>query len=210
MKKVKKLICATLLLLLVAVLFSLSACRDDSTCVLTLDPAGGTLLDASSLKVEKGESVTLPVPVRDGYTFVGWYTGTSIFAEQVTDASSITEDKQLIAHWRQNAPMELKYMLNPDGRSYTCIGIGTYDGKNIVIPEQYNGLPVTAVGEKAFMEIGRSTVFPSRHRSQPLKRAHSQNATRCLRSPSRKTAYSQRSQGWSLTNSTGLFMAALC
>ena len=45
----------------------------------------------------------------------------------------------------------LKYELNADGASYTVIGMEEYvNANNIVIPEKYNGLPVTAIGEKAF------------------------------------------------------------
>ena len=47
----------------------------------------------------------------------------------------------------------LKYQLNADGASYTVTGIEEYvRDNNIIIPEKYNGLPVTAIGEKAFFE----------------------------------------------------------
>ena len=47
----------------------------------------------------------------------------------------------------------LKYELNADGKSYTVIGMEEYaNANNIIIPEKYNGLPVTAIGEKAFYE----------------------------------------------------------
>lgn len=44
----------------------------------------------------------------------------------------------------------LSYALNADERSYTVTGIGTCTDLNIVIPEVYRGLPVTAVGTSAF------------------------------------------------------------
>ena len=47
----------------------------------------------------------------------------------------------------------LKYQLNADGKSYTVTGMEEYaNANNIIIPEKYNGLPVTAIGEKAFFE----------------------------------------------------------
>ena len=45
----------------------------------------------------------------------------------------------------------LTYTLNPDGKSYTVTGIGSFTGKNLVI-DQYNGLPVTSIGSWAFRD----------------------------------------------------------
>lgn len=39
----------------------------------------------------------------------------------------------------------LEYELNDDGASYSVIGIGTCTDRDVVIPETYNGLPVTAL-----------------------------------------------------------------
>lgn len=44
----------------------------------------------------------------------------------------------------------LEYELNEDGLSYTVVGIGSCEDKALVIPAQYNDLPVTAIGEDAF------------------------------------------------------------
>lgn len=39
---------------------------------LTYDPDGGTL-DETEVSAKPGDKISLPVPVRDGYTFEGWY-----------------------------------------------------------------------------------------------------------------------------------------
>lgn len=44
----------------------------------------------------------------------------------------------------------LEYELNEDGQSYSVVGIGTCTDTDVIIPEAYNGLPVTALAEKAF------------------------------------------------------------
>ena len=44
----------------------------------------------------------------------------------------------------------LEYTLADNGASYICSGIGTCTDTDVVIPEMYNGLPVTSIGESAF------------------------------------------------------------
>lgn len=47
----------------------------------------------------------------------------------------------------------IKYALNADGSSYSAVGMGINFNADIEIPETYNGLPVTAIGESAFSDI---------------------------------------------------------
>ena len=44
----------------------------------------------------------------------------------------------------------LDYTLNSDGQSYAVTGIGKWTGSELIIPDTYNGLPVTKIGAKAF------------------------------------------------------------
>ncbi len=44
----------------------------------------------------------------------------------------------------------LEFQLNEDGKSYSVIGYGTFDGENLVIPSTYKGKPVVAIGDFAF------------------------------------------------------------
>ena len=44
----------------------------------------------------------------------------------------------------------LEFALNDDGQSYSVIGIGTCTDTDIVIPNTYEGLPVTIIAENAF------------------------------------------------------------
>ncbi len=55
----------------------------------------------------------------------------------------------------------LMYALNDDGKSYAVVHIGTCYDANVVIPETYNGLPVTRIGDAAFLNSHiRSIVIP--------------------------------------------------
>lgn len=49
-----------------------------------------------------------------------------------------------------DAEGELAYALSEDGESYTVTGKGTVTGRYINIPSEYNGKPVTAIGDNAF------------------------------------------------------------
>ncbi len=58
---------------------------------------------------------------------------------------------------------ELVYKLNEDGQSYTLVNFGKCTCSDIVIPETYNGLPVTIIGDGAFNRCYRlkSVTIPS-------------------------------------------------
>ena len=43
----------------------------------------------------------------------------------------------------------MAYTLNSDGASYSVSGIGTCTDTNLVIPDTYEGLPVTKIGDRA-------------------------------------------------------------
>ena len=45
---------------------------------------------------------------------------------------------------------ELSFALNSDGTSYRVIGMGTCKDKDLVIPSEYEGLPVTSIATRAF------------------------------------------------------------
>ena len=47
-------------------------------------------------------------------------------------------------------PRELEYTLSKDETYYIVPGIGTCTGGDIIIPEMYNGKPVTSIGLFAF------------------------------------------------------------
>ena len=67
---------------------------------VTFDPAEGSVGN-TILRCEKGGSITLPTPVRDGFTFDGWYDGD----EKVGDAGdsyTATSDVDLTAHWTED------------------------------------------------------------------------------------------------------------
>lgn len=121
------------------------------TVTVTFDAAGGEL-DRNTLTVNKGEYTELPEPTRSGYIFDGWYYGTGVNAGRFTDTTPIYGDITLTASWTGDFTEGLAYALNEDGQSYSCTGMGVYEGNTVKIAPDYNGLPVTAVAANAFAE----------------------------------------------------------
>ena len=52
---------------------------------------------------------------------------------------------------------ELEFTISKDGTSYEVTGIGTFKGTELVIPAEYNGVPVKAIQERAFYECKQLT-----------------------------------------------------
>ena len=57
----------------------------------------------------------------------------------------------------ENASKGLTFALNDDKNSYTLVDMGDCTDKEIVIPAYYNGLPVTKIGEGAFLNKSEIT-----------------------------------------------------
>ena len=55
-----------------------------------------------------------------------------------------------ITVWEISYSEGLTYTLNSNGVSYSVTGIGTCTDTDVIIPATYEGLPVTAIGERAF------------------------------------------------------------
>ncbi len=66
-----------------------------NTYSVTFDPAGGNM-DVSEATYAYNQSVTLPTPERDAYTFAGWYHGT----KKISDGPwKFASDVTLVAKW---------------------------------------------------------------------------------------------------------------
>lgn len=66
------------------------------TYTLTFNTNGGS--NVSSIKVEEDTPVAnLPMPKKEGYTFVGWFDG----SKEVTSTTKITKDITLVAKWKE-------------------------------------------------------------------------------------------------------------
>ena len=56
----------------------------------------------------------------------------------------------LVACDKQKVSVGLEYSLNLDGNTYSVVGIGDCVDTDLIIPAEYKGKPVTAIGDRAF------------------------------------------------------------
>jgi len=82
---------------------------------------------------------------------------TVISEENVHKATIVYKNVEYTDIKRENGSVGLEYQLNQDNASYSLIGIGTCTNSDIVVADEYNGLPVTSIGEKAFYQCSDLT-----------------------------------------------------
>ena len=69
--------------------------------IVTLDPLGGTV-SVTSQTLKYGSTYgTLPIPIKEGYTFTGWSLNATIITE--TTNVSTASDHTLVAQWQANS-----------------------------------------------------------------------------------------------------------
>ena len=94
----------------------------------TLDVNGGDTLETTNISLTYGESATLPVPTRTGYTFVGWYMGNVALTDNTGKTLSnwkASISSVIIARWEI---LHLTVVINiNDLEAGTVTGSGTYD-----------------------------------------------------------------------------------
>lgn len=132
--------------------FAVAGCSPDETpqntqstyYTVTFDSRGGSSVE--SQRVLDGNPVRRPeTPRYDGYNFVGWFTDENA-ADTLWDFDTdrVSSDMTLYAGWQelsQEPTASLVFEL--DGDAYIVTGVG--EETAVVIPEEYNGLPVTAI-----------------------------------------------------------------
>ena len=115
---------------------------------VTFNPNGGTVSPTSKIISYGGSIGTLPTPVRNGYTFDGWYTASS-GGTKITTSTTFSSNKTVYAQWEKGEKTSegLSFVIEDN-----CASIISYSGENsnLVIPEQIKGYPVTKIGSTAF------------------------------------------------------------
>ena len=68
---------------------------------VTFEPCSGSVSPASMRTDKYGMLESLPTPVREGFTFTGWFTERA-YGERVTEETRFTGNTTLYAHWYEN------------------------------------------------------------------------------------------------------------
>lgn len=114
---------------------------------VSFDSMGGS--DVASQTVRDGNPVLRPeTPVKEGYYLLGWFTEKELTNEWIFDKDRVHRDMTLYAAWQKQEEVipptaSLTYVLNEGGNGYTVTGVG--EETVVVIPAEYNGLPVTEI-----------------------------------------------------------------
>ena len=73
----------------------------------------------------------------------------------VDSTDTVTTDDAVTSTEETKPPVAyskgLEFALREDGSTYALVGIGTCKDKSIAVPDTYQGRPVTAVGDEAFL-----------------------------------------------------------
>ena len=143
---------AFLILTLCVLAFMLVSCDGSDTTTnptvtysITYELNGGTNSENNPTEFKTGDIVSLDYPTKEGYMFAGWYTD-SAFTTDITEIKDIKEDLTLYARWASYEDI-FEFTKIVDG--YSVQIAPDYEVGVIIIPSQYNGLPVIEITRTA-------------------------------------------------------------
>jgi len=134
------------------------AMHANETHTVTYSPNGGALPEdvEASVTVNYGDTLELPIPTRENYTFEGWYTGDTINDGKFTSVTPVTKTIILTARWKANTTFRLLYETNggngiaptahyfdeeitalPNPVKYDCSFVGWYQDEALSTPVGY-------------------------------------------------------------------------
>ncbi len=139
-----------LIIILLFITMIFVGCQEKEYLV-SFEENGGSLVE--DYYVKKNENIKLPTIEKEGYAFGGWYLDNA-FTKKATE-EAINENITVYAKWNK-CTEGLTFALNVDEKGYS---IESYDGtdKEIIIPSEYKGLPVTAIKNKVFQDYTEIT-----------------------------------------------------
>lgn len=80
----------------------ISALYEITQFTISFNSMGGEINGDTQVLVNYNESVTLPLPIKEGFTFLGWFDGESSNASHITNSSAFKSNLTLYAKWQKN------------------------------------------------------------------------------------------------------------
>ena len=163
----------------------------------TLDGGTNAANNPADYTVETA-TITLAEASKVGYTFEGWYSDAA-FTNQVTEiATGSTGDISLYAKYSDEYTLQLSDVTFSNGEitDYT-----NATEKNIIIPDNFNDVAVTSIGENAFQNNQLTEVIIGNSVTSIGKNAFSDNTG--LTSFNLPTHYQGSSYSWSNSKKSG-------
>ena len=106
-----------------------------------------------SYNYESGD-IKLPIPTSESKTFLGWSLNDGPIIKETIIRKNSVGNRKYIAHWcDEKAENGFLYSIN--GNTATVVGYDGVVGKSVVIPSEYNGFKVVAIGNNAFSGYGK-------------------------------------------------------
>ena len=117
---------------------------EEQMVTVTLNYNDNQATPAKALKVAKDSTITLPTPTRSGYTFAGWYNGTTKVAAEYKAENNIT----LTAKWTSTSSGGYYYYPTTDTKANDTKGSPKTFDAGIAL---YVGMALTSAAGVAFV-----------------------------------------------------------
>ena len=145
-KTMKKIICIFLIICTMAIIVSCKKKTDSTSYHINYELSGGSF--TSEVITEFDTAIPeLPIPVKEGYTFDGWYlNGTKI--ESLTTDLFTNSNINLVAKWKENNNSSLKVSVSKD---YLHIG----DEVSIYVDGHFDTSTLEIIIDSDFVTIDR-------------------------------------------------------
>ena len=130
-------------------LYSLSGKPEKEYVTITFVLEGASMPDgySSTIQVEKGTCIDMPVPIMENYSFTGWYTGKNYDDILVSNYHTISRDMTLYASWSNvifeytvtGGNAKITKYIGSNNVTYLNVGDYIYEGLNKYKITQING-----------------------------------------------------------------------
>ena len=129
-----------------------------SIYTLSFNTMGGNRI--ASVQATNGALLRLSTPARTGYTFSGWYLDEACTSAAVLDENGLYIvpgcDTVLYAGWMQAEEAAPAFTFTETDEGMVITGY-TGEESRMCVPESINGIPVTGIAERAFVNNAKIT-----------------------------------------------------